>query len=179
MLIVRCRRPGLPAARGDSPARAGSAAIPRVRAQAGAHWGTQGRSFGKQLSPPAGGNAQWSVAAATLRGGASRTLGRDPVRPQLAYKSTSNLVNIFPRPPPAQRCIKRCLVVLEALSEAQARYTNDAARHTTCGKSPARLAAWRPRRGATSRAAEACPGYCKPAGASQRTYSASTEDPWI
>ena len=38
-------------------------------------------------------------AAATLRERASRTLGRDPVRPQLAYKSTSNLVNnYFPRP---------------------------------------------------------------------------------
>ena len=36
-------------------------------------------------------------AAATLREGTSRTLGRDLVRPQLAYKSTSNLVN-FPRP---------------------------------------------------------------------------------
>ena len=33
VLIVRCRRPGLPAARGGSPARAGSAAIPRVRAR--------------------------------------------------------------------------------------------------------------------------------------------------
>ena len=34
--------------------------------------------------------------AGTLRERASRTLGRDPVRPQLAYKSTSNLVN-FPQ----------------------------------------------------------------------------------
>ena len=63
-----------------------------------------------------------------------------------------------------------------ALSRHALQLTHDAARHTRWQlDSSQETQETQSRRGATSRAAEACPGYCKPAGASQRTYSASID----
>ena len=91
----RCRRPGLPAARGGSPARAGSAAIPRVRAQESTAADQVQEALLSKLSHLPR-ECALVRAAATLRARASRALGHKLVRPQLAYKSTSNLVN-FPQ----------------------------------------------------------------------------------
>ena len=113
--------------------------------------------------------------AGTLRERASGTLGRDPVRPQLAYKSTSNLVNF----PQSGRSGALSAVWQFSKLFRKPRPGTPTTRHGTRRVARFQLDLQETqRRRDLRRSAEACPGYCKPEGASQRTYSASTKDPW-
>ena len=171
----RCRRPGLPAARGDRGRRYYSQPEPHAYGCGAGAGGAQTRKLGFQLSNPS--SAQLVRAAATLREGAPRTLGHDLVRPRLAYKSTSNLVYF----PPAQAHAHWCLIAVWQFSGffRKPRPGTPTTRHGTRRVARFQLdLARRPKTRRDLRGAEACPGYCKQAGASQRTYSASIDQQW-